>query len=389
MKKIRPLALLLLLSALTGPARPQASEPPLPGEDGPAAPTDFVPLLKPGDTLPADQRAPVDKSAPALTPPELFPSESLPDADGQLPNLSPSADGHLPGEALQPGDPIPGSPDDTGLPAAPDSIGGMQLAANAYWHKNPREAKAIAEKQQKPLLMLFRYEKKITSAALGGMITGDPAVAMNDDLLSSEEFKNFASNHLVLTRLFYPVGAVNEKDYPEAKLKALLNFKSWFKVKGMPCLILLDENGREIERITKYSRVKGPDGKEYSSAGPILDRLKTAVGRREAVIAANKAKMESLRAQNYREWTSKAGSTLLAKLVSNTPERITLMDEHGVLFRVQPPQLSILDRAWIQRKHPPEKIVSTGETVPIPNTPPSLLPPPSGQVGGTLGSPAQ
>ncbi|MDB6136247.1 MAG: hypothetical protein JWM59_4490 [Verrucomicrobiales bacterium] len=357
--KFRPLALLFLISALTGPARPQASEPPLPGEDEPAAGGDFIPLLEPGDTLPADQQAPPDKKSAPLAPPELFPAESMdPEAANNLPGLV------LPGDPIMPTTGLPGMPEEhpqdgllpppvdrnnLPLPPSPQMPSGMQLStANAYWHKNPREARELAIKQQKPLLMLFRYEKKLAAPMVNGTAVADPALAMNDDLLSSDEFKSFASAHLVLTYLQYPVGAVSDRDYPPEKLKALQNFKTWFKAK-LPCLILLDENGKEIERISRYSRIKGRDGKEYSAAGPIMDRLKLAVHRREMVIASNKARLEDLRAQNYREWTSRKGSKLMAKMVQATPERIVLMDEGGTWFRVHPRQLNILDRAWIQR----------------------------------------
>ena len=60
--------------------------------------------------------------------------------------------------------------------------------------------------------------------------------------------------------------------------------------------------------------------------------------------------MNRLLAQNYREWTSKAGSKLLAKLVSASPAEVILMNGDGGQFRVVPEQLSILDRAWLQRQ---------------------------------------
>ncbi len=319
-----------------------------------------MPLLEPGDTLPADQQAPPDKNSKPLAPPELFPVDSLPDADGNIPGLI------LPEDRITPPG-VPGLPVEPGTDAPQDALlpppavtPGLELSTNAYWHKNPREARDLAEKQQKPLLMLFCYDRKLT-----GTGTADAATAMNDDLLASEDFKSFANGRLVLTQLLYPVGSVNERDYPPAKLKALQDFKTWFKAK-MPCLILLDENGKEIERVSRYTRVRGRDGKDYSAAAPIMDRLKLAVHRREQVIANNKARMDNLRAQNFREWTSKAGSKLLAKLVSATPERITLMDENNTLFRVFPAQLSILDRAWIQRKHAPQKVVSNAPPAPAP-----------------------
>lgn len=349
---------LLLLAALTGPARPQASDPPLPGEDDTTT-GGFLPLLQPGDNLPPGSKAPdTPESTPDL-PPGLFPDEALgPDENGKIPGLI------LPEDAVDEPGQVPAAPagkadPDSLLP--PPSLPGMELATNAYWHKNPREARALAQKEKKPLLILFCFDKK-TSFAVPGRGTTNPLGDLDADLLSSTEFKEFAAGHVILTRLLYPTGSINEREYPEAKMQALKSFRSWFKVKGLPCLLLLDENGREIERISKYSRVRGRDGEYYSAAPPLLDRLKLAVHRREQVIATNKARMESLRAQNYREWTSAIGTTLLAKLVSASEQRIVLMNENGALYRVSPPQLSIIDRYWIRRTQTRENLAGSPAT---------------------------
>ena len=183
-----------------------------------------------------------------------------------------------------------------------------------------------------------------------GASGGDNNIAMTDALLATPEFNEFASSHLVLTRLFYPIGSPDKKVFTPERLAALQQFKEYFKVKGFPCLILLDENGREIERQTGYVRTKTGRGVDLSRAGPILERLKTAVLRREAVIAAADEKMDRLLKQNYREWTSQAGTKLLAKLVSSTASEVILMDAEGELRRVASEQLCIVDRAVISRQ---------------------------------------
>ena len=68
------------------------------------------------------------------------------------------------------------------------------------------------------------------------------------------------------------------------------------------------------------------------------------------VIAASEEKRNRLLAQNYREWTSKAGTKLFAKLVSVSPEGVVLRDEAGALRQVQPQQLWIVDQALIRRQ---------------------------------------
>lgn len=330
-------------------------EPPLPGEDGPRPLQQaFQPLLQPGDVLPPGSEAPVLPDEPAVMPPELFPEGAavVGPADGEEAPPVPFVPGLIRPEDLLPGAVPRGSLEPAPLlppPANVPSVPGMELAARAFWHKSPREAREAAKRERKPLLLFFYTRwKSAPVAAYGTGSAGDQNIAINDDLLSANEFNEWASSHVVLTRLFYPT--TPPKDFPEEKKAALQQFKDYFKVKGFPCIILLDENGTEIERVKSYRRVTDGGGANLSAATPILERLKTAVARREAVIAAADEKLNRLLAQNYREWTSKAGSKLLAKLVSAAPAEVILMNGEGGQFRVMPEQLSILDRAWLQRQ---------------------------------------
>jgi len=323
-------------------------EPPLPGEEAPQHPEtgDFKPLLQPGDELPPGSEAPPMPEAPAEMPPELFPEGMPPGADGVdgLPPLEPPGSPSLPEPAL----PLPSGQETPLLP--PPSVDGMELAARAYWHKSPREARKVAQQERKPLLMFFYQRWSSSPGAGNGATGGDNNISINDDLLASPEFNEFMGSHVVLTRLFYPKGDQKKKYTPE-KLAALDHFREHFKVKVLPSIVLLDENGREIARQRGYSRVRnGPGEAELSGAQPIFERLKMEVERREKVIAAREEKVAQLLAQHYREWTSRAGTKLLAKLVSDSKEEIILRDEAGTLRRVLPEQLSIVDQAWIHRE---------------------------------------
>ncbi len=346
-----------LIPALVGvlASAAQGVEPPLPGEDSPRPIAEaFQPLLQPGDELPPGSEAPALPEGPAITPPELFP-EGMPGAvefDG--------SDG-IDGLPLPPGDPVPAltpSPPADGrstpllpAPALTPGLPELELAARAYWHRSPREAREISRRERKPLLIYFYQRMKSAPAGPDGKSMGDPNVSISDDLLASKEFIELANNSMVLTMLFYPIGSPSKTDYPEAKLAALAHFKSHFKIKGFPTLLLLDENGREIERVSGYARRKTHLGVEISTAPPILERLRTAVERREAVVAAADERLRRLTAQNYREWTSKAGTKLFAKLVSATADEVTLMDETGALRRVPLEQLWIVDQAVIHRQN--------------------------------------
>ncbi len=342
----RMLVCWVMAGVLAGPGL--GVEPPLPGEDGPRAEGEaFQPLLRPGDELPPGSEAPMLPEGPAEAPPELFPEgpggsdgvDGLPgseDAGGQLPE--PRLPGAGAGEA-----PL--------LPPPSEGPGGsgLELAARAHWHKSPREAREVARRERKPLLLLFytRWKSAPVSAMGGG--SGDPSIALTDDLLATPEFNAFASSRMVLARLFYPIGSPGSEFTPE-RLAALKQFKEYFKVNGFPCLLLLDENGRELERIKGYVRVKTGRGEELSSALPLMERLRVAVERREAVVAAGDERRQRLEAQQYRDWTSQAGSRLFGKLVSSAGGEVVLRDEIGGLRRVALEQLSIVDQAWIWRQ---------------------------------------
>ncbi len=347
--KLRNLLFLMLGGAVGLPGG--AVEPPLPGEDGPRPVAEvFQPLLLPGEALPPGSEAPVLPETPAQLPPELFP-ESGPVTEGDPSAMLPEPlDSGLPVELPKPGELAPPPLLPPPSPSSSSLLPSMEMTARAYWHKSPRQAREVARRERKPLLLFFYQKWKSAPMASMGASGGDNNIAMSDDLLAMPEFNEFASSHLVLTQLFYPIGSPDKKKYPPERLAALQQFKEYFKVKGFPCLILLDENGREIERQTGYVRTKNGRGVDLSRAGPILERLKTAVARREAVIAAADEKMDRLLKQNYREWTSQAGTRLMAKLVSSTVSEVILMDAEGALRRVAPEQLCIVDQAVISRQ---------------------------------------
>lgn len=229
-------------------------------------------------------------------------------------------------------------------------VPGLELAARAYWHRSPREARNLSRVERKPLLIFFYQKWKSAPAGPDGGAMADPNISLSDDLLASPQFIEFANTHLVLTQLFYPIGSPSKTAYPEARIAALAHFKSHFKIKGFPTLLLLDENGREIERVSGYARRKTHLGIQTSTAPPIMERLRAAVQKRVASIAAADERLRRLTSQNYREWTSRAGTKLLAKLVSATVDEVVLMDENGVLRRVHPQQLWIVDQAIIHRQ---------------------------------------
>ena len=361
------LASLLLVSsaAFLRSAPPQSvPEPPLPGEDGP------VPTGEAFEMLPITGEAPPESQVDQPIIPEADPPIESPPVYDQMPDLPPlglPADGEampalpsVPGLIVPrlrtapnvPADPSnPSAPQGTDAPPAleplPDDPA-LELAQKAYWHPSPIAARKASVSQQRPLLIFF-------ASKWDGEC---PAVDLVDDLFSQTDFSEFAGAHLVLTTVFEPVGA-RPPGFTDARMAAVKRFKEYFKVRSFPTIIVLDNHGRELERLKGYSRLKkygrvGNSMKEtgrFSTAHLHLQKIKDAVKRHEERLQNERVRRESLTRQGYRLWTSRAGSSLLAKLTEVRSDGIILMDEQGRSRRVHPKQLCLFDFEWARRKH--------------------------------------
>lgn len=371
MSRLRPLFLLCTAALLPAVLR-ALPEPPLPELDVPDAPAHKpfelipkskapqpdgeMPLPDGASDLPADQiegDVPVfeDPIEPA---PEVDAFQRLQEieapgapSDGEpLPEMP-----HVPGLILPSfrppaapasgGDTLPdGQPGDGLLPPAA-VLPGVELAAKARWVRSPYEAMRMARKEQKAVLVFF-------AQLLNG---AGPSAQLNDDLLALPEFNEFAASRLVCTKLQYPTSMKAQGNITQERLNVLSLVQQKYKVRGFPVLLLLDENGRELERISGYSRVKSlSDGVTYSTGHSLLDRLKEAEKRCSERRQFKQEKQERLATQGYRSWVSTHGSSLMAKLVRAEPNEITLMDENGSWRAVHPSQLRLYDSEWAFRK---------------------------------------
>lgn len=371
-------------------------EPPLPGEVAPES-AGLPPVLEPGHYFPEGTAALPDNPAfpfpfsgeesgpPGLSgdaagmpgPPETeFFDEDVPlppEFEDEIigPKLQPRKNIRLPDDPLRPL-PLPGA--QPGAEVEPPNV-----TPRAEWIRNPRKARKISIEQSKPLLLFFACifdSTPVDPVTKRSMV--QPTAALNDDLLTTVEFNEFASQKLVLALLHFPSNSqrnAKPEVYTRERLAALERFKKHFKVRGFPCLILLDEEGNEIERISGYRRASIDGSRElYSTAHVIIDRLKVAVERLDARRAAKRERLENLAAQGYRLWTSRSGHTLFAGFVGVNREVVVLRDESGRRRRIRHDELSIIDRAWIHRKRT--------NTLPPPRTDP---PAPPGKPPDTAG----
>lgn len=365
---------------------PPLPEAPLPGEEGPVSSDEAFSLLPSPDAVPPEGTPPIEEN-PVVPPPEAATMDQLPDieplgmpSDGEpMPELPPVPGLVLPTQpkprTIAPGDnPNPVEPGTASDLLPPPSI---ELAKSVLWHRSPLEARKASIKQRKPLLLFFAQ-----------MWDGSPTVQLNNDLLAMPEFKEFAAANLILTKLQFPVGSPG-RGYTEAKLEALKRFKDYFKVKGFPTIVVIDEDGRELKRIKGYVRVKDlQNGQEFSTAHSLLDQLKDTLHRYDERRQYQQKRIDNLISQGYRLWKSRAGSTMMGKLVEAKPERIILADETGHWRQVHPSQLILFDAEWARRKQAgliPDK--PAAEETAIAAAPPPPTPPASPAAAKAAASP--
>ncbi len=336
--------------------------PPLPSADDPEATMD--PVNDPA-TAPVPPGAVAALPAPVLPPglpPLGLPSDGepapafpgLPD----LPNFIPSSPAALPG--FQPGEtpsavpqemPVPeGAAPAAGTPPGPAPVVSMAerhaRSGFAYWHKSPKQARDIAMKEGKCLLL-----------AMTGGPNSAPSRDLSKEVFGTSQFNAFALKSMVLSsldydpadRVRYGVTAPSEEDQQKAaRLDAMAHCRKSLGIKGFPTVILFGPDGKEITRFSGY-QIKQPRRASWYPE-KYFQRIKEAVaGELAARETALKAR-EKLIVDGYREWTSAQGSKLFAKLVEARPDQILLKDESGKPRAVKPEQLYIADREVIRRQ---------------------------------------
>ncbi len=340
---------------------------PLPEKTNRYDPGTSFPLLPPVDGLPPPEEKGrhVASDEDVILPPPAAPPEDLPDF---LPLSAPSDGEAMPDLPYAPGlvqpkfnrNSVPSiaslqvnpetSPGDGFLPLPVPDL--RADSSRGYWFPSPREARQVSIKEKKPMLLFFA--QKFDARDEQGN-TACPSIALNDDLFVPQNFNTFAGAKLILTSLQYPTkglkssNLINAKEDP--KLAALQHFQTYFNVTGFPTVILIDDNGRELERFTGAPRrIKDSNDQLFSSAHTLLDRLREAVRRDDERKRLKNERMERFAAQGYRTWYNREGYSILAKFVDYTPDRVVLMDEKNALRYIPSQFLRLYDAEWARRR---------------------------------------
>lgn len=310
------------LVALTGVAGVFAQDgsriapPPVPG--GPTAPAG---PSAPADPVSVAPSAPVPVATPANTPPVAMPVEAaVPEPAAAFmavpgdfapatkkiempkgPLISETQSGARIIEVETP-ERVPVFPDD------PQS---------AWWEINPHFAFDRAQREQKPLLLLFT----------GAWNT--QAMALSEEVFSTKSFNEFVKEHLVICYLSYPR---NITDAPPT----LRRLKEKFKVRGYPNVLLFNPNG-EVER-----GVRG-----YRSGRPV-DYFNQLVAACQPVLESIKVQKAQLVSGGYRDWSNYLGKLIFARFVEHDATHVVLQDASGQKWTVPINDLAPDDQKMVE-----------------------------------------
>lgn len=135
------------------------------------------------------------------------------------------------------------------LALVPPAIFSMGLwAAEPTWLTDLAEAKKIAAKEGKPILVYFT-----------GSTWCGPCKLIHDEVLPSAIFAEFARRH-VLVMVDYPPFPERSAEKVKANqaLAQRMELKERFKVPGFPTMLVLSSTGEEKARKTGYAKGLGP-----------------------------------------------------------------------------------------------------------------------------------
>ena len=116
---------------------------------------------------------------------------------------------------------------------------GFVQAAEKPWTTDFEKAKEQAKKENKLVLLDFT-----------GSDWCPPCIALHKEVFSKKSFIEYAEEKLILVELDFP----RRKKQEEALKKANAALGEKFEIIGYPTVILIDSNGKEIDRKVGYQK---------------------------------------------------------------------------------------------------------------------------------------
>ena len=197
-----------------------------------------------------------------------------------------------------------------------------QAVAAMAWQRSVTESARESRLTGRPLLVYFTHHDSI------------PSQQMEAALMNNPEFVTLVKESCV------PL-LVDFSDQDTARSEIYRSLKSRLNVSGYPALVLTQPDGTEVTRLTGYKR---------DAARRHLEVLRDGVQRAGKLAAERRTKLEK---EGYRNWTSKDGNPVFAKLSALDANMGTFTGEWGESWKTFLSRLSEPDQAWIAERRRP------------------------------------
>ncbi|MDF1823525.1 MAG: hypothetical protein P1U68_02725 [Verrucomicrobiales bacterium] len=188
---------------------------------------------------------------------------------------------------------------------------------SAWWEINPHYAFDRAQREQKPLLLLFTG------------VWNSQAMALSQEVFATKSFNEYVKSNLVICYLHYER---NFTDNPDT----LRRIKEKFKVRGYPNVLLFNPNG-EVEQ-----GIRG-----YRSGRPIdyFNRMRALC---QPILESIEVQKQSLSGSGYRDWSNYLGKVIFAKFVEHNGKMVRLQDVSGEKWLIKLNDLAPNDQRLVE-----------------------------------------
>ncbi|MEM6915163.1 MAG: thioredoxin family protein [Verrucomicrobiota bacterium] len=188
---------------------------------------------------------------------------------------------------------------------------------SAWWEINPHYAFARAQREQKPLLLLFTG------------VWNQQAMALSQEVFATKSFNEYVKENLVICYLHYES---NFSDNPDV----LRRIKEKFKVRGYPNVLLFNPNG-EVEQ-----GVRG-----YRSGRPIdyFNRMRALC---QPILDSIEVQKRDLSRHGFRDWSNYLGKIIFARFVEHNGTYVRLQDVSGEKWLIKLNDLAPDDQRLVE-----------------------------------------
>jgi len=307
--------------------RGPATMTPSPGATGALQPssTPISSTRKPSSTPISSTRRPIRESVPASPQPSRPSTPSIPRSGPARPV---SSSGGASGE-IRPGTTVSGEQTRARVveeerpervPVYPDD------PESAWWEINPSFAFSRAQREMKPLMLLF---------------TGtwnSRAMALSEEVFATKSFNEYVKENLVICYLEYPRSVTDAPD-------SLRHIKEKFKVHGYPSVLIFNPAGEVEREIRGYHPGRPVDyfNELQVACRPLLDSIE--------------ARRDGLIERGYRTWSDGTGKEVFAEFVEHDGRHVVLRDAAGQEWTASVEELSSRDRKMVESFPPAQELI--------------------------------